>query len=202
MSAHWRNEGSGAVRAAQSQATGRPPRRVLLRRGLAAAITLLGPVVARPALAARMQGPARLAFYNTHTAERIDVVYRDANGYVPDALAAIAQVLRDHRNDTVKAIDPELLEQLHRIGTTLGAAQPFHVISGYRSPETNSRLAAASGGVARHSLHLEGRAIDIRVPGRPLADLHRVALELRAGGVGRYVASDFIHIDTGRVRTW
>lgn len=175
---------------------------MLLRQGVAAAMVLLHPALARPAPAAGAAGPARLAFYNTHTDERLDVVYREADGYVPAALAAIARVLRDHRNDAVMPIDPRLLEQLSRIGTMLDTTEPFHVISGYRSPETNARLAAAGDGVARHSLHLEGRAIDIRLPGRPLAELHRAALTLRAGGVGRYSASNFVHIDTGRVRAW
>ena len=202
MSAHLRNESSGGVFAATSGAGGRPPRRVLLRRGVAAAMVLLSPALARPAFAARAEAPARLAFYNTHTSERLDLVYRDAGGYDPDALSAIARLLRDHRNDAMKPIDPALLDQLHQLGTVLEAKQPFHVISGYRSPETNAKLAAASGGVAKHSLHLEARAIDIRLPGRPLRDVHRAALALRAGGVGFYAASDFVHVDTGRVRAW
>ncbi len=201
MSAHLSNQSSGTL-AAADEGLSRPKRRVLLRQGLAAALVLAAPGIARAALALRSGEPAELSFYNTHTSERLELVYRDTNGYLPDAMAAVAHILRDHRNDEIKPIDPALLEQLHRIGAVLGTAQPFHVISGYRSPETNAKLAAASNGVARHSMHLEGRAIDIRLPDRPLAQLHRAALALRAGGVGAYPSSDFVHIDTGRVRTW
>ena len=201
MSAHLSNQAGGNLAAVDAGLI-RPKRRVLLRQSLAAALALASPGLAQAALALRSGEPAEIAFYNTHTSERLAVVYRDASGYLPDALAEVAHVLRDHRNDQVKAIDPALLDQLHRIGAALGTAQPFHVISGYRSPATNARLAAASGGVARHSMHLEGRAIDIRLPDRPLAQLHRAALALRAGGVGAYPSSGFVHIDTGRVRTW
>lgn len=201
MSAHLSNRSSGILTPADT-GPGRPKRRELLRQGLAAALVLASPGIVCAAQAPRSGEPAELSFYNTHTSERLELVYRDANGYLPDAMAAVAHLLRDHRNDEIKPIDPALLDQLHRIGAALGTAQPFHVISGYRSPETNARLAAASNGVARHSMHLEGRAIDIRLPGRPLAQLHRAALALRAGGVGAYPSSDFVHLDTGRVRTW
>ena len=212
MSADERIRSSGKLVATQEDVIV-PKRRELLRHGLAAAVVLAGPglaraaqpgglALARPAQTAVMAEPAELSFYNTHTGERLAVVYRDASGYLPDAMAAVAHVLRDHRNDQVKAIDPALLDQLQRISAALGTDEPFHVISGYRSPETNAKLAAASNGVARHSMHLEGRAIDIRLPDRPLAQLHRAALALRAGGVGAYPSSNFVHIDTGRVRTW
>ena len=201
MSFYFGNQAGGAL-AAPEEGPSRPKRRVLLRQGLAAALVLASPGIARAALALRSGEPAEISFYNTHTSERLEVVYRDANGYLPDAMAAVSHILRDHRNDEIKPIDPALLDQLHRIGAVLGTDQPFHVISGYRSPETNAKLAAASNGVARHSMHLEGRAIDIRLPGKPLTQLHRAALALHAGGVGAYPSSDFVHIDTGRVRTW
>jgi len=201
VSFHFGNQAGGALTAPE-EGPSRPKRRVLLRQGLAAAMLLVSPGIVRAALAPRAGEPAQLAFYNTHTSERLELVYRDESGYLPDALAEVAHLLRDHRNNEVKPIDPALLDQLHRIGAVLGSDQTFHVISGYRSPETNAKLAAASNGVARHSMHLEGRAIDIRLPGQPLTQLHRAALALHAGGVGAYPSSDFVHIDTGRVRTW
>ena len=126
----------------------------------------------------------------------------DGGRRVADAKAAVDRVLRDHRSGDVHPIDDGVLDQLLALRATLGLAQPFHVISGYRSPSTNAKLAAASGGVARDSLHTQGRAIDIRVPGLDLRHLHRAALQLGAGGVGFYTKSDFVHVDTGRVRRW
>lgn len=148
------------------------------------------------------RGTAKLALVNTHTGERIDLVYRESGAYVPQALAEIDRVLRDHRTNQIAPIDPALLDLVHRLGGLLDARQPFHVISGYRSPVTNARLATAGSGVARTSLHLAGRAIDLRLPGRPLEDLRAAALQLGRGGVGYYPRSDFVHVDTGRVRAW
>ncbi len=146
---------------------------------------------------------ARLAFVNTHTGEKLDVVYREGAQYLSDAIAEIDRVLRDHRSGEVFPIDRALLDQLDRLGALLGTGgRPFHVISGYRSPATNATLAARSGAVATRSLHMSGRAIDIRMPGASLATVHRAALSMGAGGVGFYPRSDFVHLDTGRVRTW
>lgn len=143
-----------------------------------------------------------LSLYNTHTGESVKAVYWAQGEYFQDALAEISFVLRDHRTDESKAIAPALLDLVHDLTRVLGGASPIHVISGYRSPATNSMLAARSGGVARHSLHLVGEAIDIRLPNRELKDLHRAALALRRGGVGYYPQSNFVHVDIGRVRTW
>jgi len=130
------------------------------------------------------------------------VVFRERGRHLPDALAAIDRLLRDHRTDQVAPIDPALLDTLAVLRARLQTSQSLHVISGYRSPVTNAMLAAAGDGVARHSLHLEGRAIDIRVPGRALDDVRRTAIALQSGGVGVYRRSDFVHVDTGRVRVW
>jgi len=111
-------------------------------------------------------------------------------------------VLRDHRTGAVAAIDIQLLDLLDHVKAALGTAQPFQVISGYRSPASNSLLASSSSGVARRSLHMEGKAIDIRIPGVPLADLRRAGLMLKGGGIGYYPGSNFVHLDVGRVRTW
>ena len=144
----------------------------------------------------------RLAFTNTHTGEHLDLVYQEGGRYLDDALAAIDHLLRDHRTGDVMPIDRALLDTLASLRRRLGTTEPFHVISGYRSPATNAKLAAASGGVARNSMHLQGRAIDIRVPDRSLELVHGAALAMNAGGVGYYRSSNFVHLDTGRVRSW
>ena len=144
----------------------------------------------------------RLSFHNLHTGENVDLPYWVQGGYVPESLAEINRVLRDYRTDQVAAIDTRLLDLLDRVKAELGTSQPFQVISGYRSPATNHMLAEHSSGVAKHSLHMEGKAIDIRIPGVELADLRKTGLALQGGGVGYYPASNFVHLDVGRVRTW
>jgi len=144
----------------------------------------------------------RLSFENLHTGERLDTVYWANGAYQPGALRAINVLLRDFRSGDVYPIDRHLLDLLVRLRTRLNSSAPIQVISGYRSPETNAMLASYSDGVAAGSLHMEGMAIDIRVPGRSLRSVHRVALDMASGGVGYYPHSDFVHVDTGRVRRW
>jgi uncharacterized protein YcbK (DUF882 family) len=155
------------------------------------------PPPARATVAAR-----RLAFVNTHTGETFSDAYWENGDYVGDAMAAINRVMRDHRSGESHAIDPRLLDQLHDLKGLVQASAPYQIISGYRSPATNAALHANSNGVATRSLHMQGRAIDIRVGGVDLSRLRDAALSMGAGGVGYYQASDFIHIDTGRVRRW
>jgi uncharacterized protein YcbK (DUF882 family) len=143
-----------------------------------------------------------LSFYNVHTGERLKTVYFEKGEYVPEALLEVNYFFRDFRANEVKPIDPRLLDLLHRIQSALDTSQPFDLISGYRSPATNALLASQSEGVARHSLHMYGMASDINVQGRSLVLLQAVALALRSGGVGYYPRSDFVHVDTGRVRRW
>jgi uncharacterized protein YcbK (DUF882 family) len=174
-------------------------RRTMLGIAVGGALTGL----AAPAAAAPTGRPARqLAFYNLHTGERLSATYWADGRYVAGELGAIDRLLRDFRTGDVHPIDPKLLDLLHALGGTLDTGAPFHVISGYRSPRTNAALNRASSGVAVGSLHTAGMAIDIRVPGRRLPDLRRAALALRRGGVGYYPKSDFVHVDTGRVRRW
>jgi uncharacterized protein YcbK (DUF882 family) len=154
-----------------------------------------------PALA-RFQAPRRLAFYHTHTSERLDVVYAENGDYVPGALAEINHLLRDFRTGDVHAIDPRLLDLLHAVLSRTGSRGRFEVISGYRSPHTNESLRNRSNGVAQNSLHLRGQAIDVRLTDVETARVRRAALDLASGGVGYYPASDFVHLDTGRVRAW
>jgi uncharacterized protein YcbK (DUF882 family) len=152
---------------------------------------------AGPVLQAR-----RLAFDNLHTGEKLDVAYWENGAYVPGALAAVNHVLRDHRNNEVHYIHPDLLDLLTALSHRLDAGPRFEVISGYRSPATNAMLHAESSEVAKSSLHTQGMAIDIRMAGLNLAYLHNAALSLDLGGVGYYPESDFVHVDVGRVRRW
>lgn len=144
----------------------------------------------------------RLDMLNLHTGERAKVTYWEKGRYLPDALQSIDKVLRDHRSGEQHQIDPKLLDLMEYLRYCMGCTQPFHIISGYRSPATNAMLAANSSGVATHSLHMQGKAIDIRLPGVPLATLRKAAISLNAGGVGYYPKSDFIHLDTGAPRSW
>lgn len=159
---------------------------------------LAGPALALP----RSGGPRKLKLLNLHTGERVQATYWDGRSYQFEALQEIDYVLRDHRNGEIKAMDRRLLDLLAMLHRRLGSAAAYHVISGYRSPATNARLAARSNGVAKHSLHMRGMAIDIRLPDCELADLRGAALTLKAGGVGYYPKSDFVHVDVGRVRHW
>ncbi|MBX3611909.1 MAG: DUF882 domain-containing protein [Hydrogenophaga sp.] len=177
-----------------------PSRRHFLRTGLSA-------VAAAPALALPQRAwaaPVReLAFDHLHTHEQIDIVYARGSDYLPDALGQLNHFLRDHYSGDVGRIDPGLHDLLHAVRRELGTERAFQVISGYRSPATNAQLKATrGGGVATHSLHMEGRAIDVRLPGVALSDLRDAALSLKAGGVGYYPHEQFVHIDTGRVRRW
>ena len=143
-----------------------------------------------------------LKFYNLHTGESLKTTYWENGSYIPGELDRVNYILRDFRANEVKPIDPALLDLLTRIQHRLSTNEPFQVISGYRSPVTNAMLHANSEGVAVHSLHLDGKAIDICVPGRNLAQLRGAALAQQSGGVGYYPKSNFIHVDTGRVRFW
>ena len=144
-----------------------------------------------------------LSFFNTHTGESAAVAYCHRGCLVPKSLEEINHILRDTRTGETKDIDVGLLDLLNILARTVPTSEPFHVISGYRSPSTNDYLRrTGGGGVAANSLHLVGKAIDIRVPGVALRDLYRTAVGLHSGGVGIYPGSDFIHVDVGRVRTW
>lgn len=146
--------------------------------------------------------PKRLALVNLHTAERLDIEYFRDNAYVSDALAAIETLLRDFRSGEKHSVDPKLLDYLVDVASHFGVPAAYSVISGYRSPGSNERLRARSSGVSQHSLHMQGRAIDVRMSGVDCADLAAQALELKRGGVGYYRASNFVHLDTGGIRSW
>lgn len=157
---------------------------------------LLAPRASRAALR-----PRALAFSQLHTGERLEVVYAEQGHYLPEALEHLDHLLRDHRTGEVHPIDPALFDLLYDVREATGGGV-FEVISGYRSPATNQMLRAHSGGIAQNSLHLQGKAIDVRLRRVETRLLRRAALALRRGGVGYYPGPDFVHLDTGRVRFW
>jgi uncharacterized protein YcbK (DUF882 family) len=173
-----------------------PTRRTVLRWGALTGAAVLG------APAARAASCRSLSLYAINTSERLRVDYCIDGRYQPDALRAIARLMRDHRADAVHAIDPALLDALSALARTLGTTQPLHVVSGYRTRETNEQKRRHQRGVAAASYHLSGRAVDLFVPGRSLAGVRHVALAMRAGGVGYYPRSGFVHVDTGPLRSW
>jgi uncharacterized protein YcbK (DUF882 family) len=174
------------------------------RKFLQAAALGVGCLAATPALAKLTTRKERyVSFYNQHTGETVRAVYwAPYEGYIRESIAEISYTMRDHRTNEVKAIDPKLLDQMYILQSTLRPRQPVHVISGYRSPATNAMLRLHNKRVAKSSLHMQGMAVDIRMKDRDVAQLYRAALSLEAGGVGYYPRSNFVHIDTGAVRTW
>lgn len=143
-----------------------------------------------------------IALQNPHTGDRLRLTYFERGLYIEDALQEIDYVLRDYHTGDIHPIDPALLDQLYELKLRLGVSRPFNIISGYRSPETNANLRRHSDGVARNSLHMQGRAVDIRLDGMSARTIRDAALSMERGGVGYYSASNFVHIDTGDVRTW
>lgn len=143
-----------------------------------------------------------LSLQNPHTGDKLRLTYFERGLYIEDALEEIDYVLRDYHTGAVHPIDPTLLDQLYELKLRLGVSRPFNVISAYRSPETNANLRRHSDGVARNSLHMQGRAVDIRLDGMSARHIRDAALSMGRGGVGYYSASNFVHIDTGDVRTW
>jgi uncharacterized protein YcbK (DUF882 family) len=145
----------------------------------------------------------RLTLYNTHTAERIDIVYRRGEQYIPGALAKLDYFLRDHQTNEVRHFDPHLYDILSDLTASVGHPNgEIDIVCGYRTPSTNESLRAHTTGVAKNSLHIQAEAIDLRMPGIDTLKLRKAALALRRGGVGYYPHSDFIHVDAGRVRQW
>jgi uncharacterized protein YcbK (DUF882 family) len=182
-------------------------RRVLGMGGAMAGMAAVGGWVRaagahQPARSATGIPGKRISLKNLHTGEELESEFFRGGEYVGDSFAAIQVLLRDFRNDEQHPIDPKLMDYLFDVAQRLGVDPVFSVISGYRSPQTNALLRERSSGVARHSMHLEGRAIDVRIAGVDCAHLAGRALDLSRGGVGYYRASDFVHLDTGAFRTW
>lgn len=179
-----------------------PSRRQFLRYSAGMAMAGTGASFNSLAFASSAKA-AKLSFDHTHTHEKLSLVYSVAGDHIDTALNRLNHFLRDHYSGAVGTMDPSLFDVLHRITLALNTQTSFQVISGYRSAKTNDKLRTTrGGGVAKRSLHMDGKAIDIRLPGVPLAELRDAALSLKAGGVGFYPRDQFIHIDTGRVRSW
>jgi uncharacterized protein YcbK (DUF882 family) len=176
-----------------------PSRRGFLGAAVCAAAGVLLP---KGALAAQPLSPRVLRFDHLHTGEKLAIEYWKGGAYEPEGLGAINHLMRDFRTGDVHPIDPSLLDLLHDLADGTGTRKPFEIISAYRSPKTNATLHSHSDGVASKSLHLKGKAIDIRLADVPLKELRRAALSSRRGGVGYYPESNFIHVDTGRLRVW
>lgn len=149
-------------------------------------------------------GPSHrmLAFEHTHTGDKLRLTYFERGNYVEDALQEINYLLRDYHTDDIHPIDTALLDQLYDLKQALGINKPFHIVSGYRSPFTNAQLRRHSHGVAEHSFHMQGRAIDIRLEGVSARTIKEAALAMAKGGVGYYPHNNFVHLDTGDFRTW
>ena len=183
-------------------------RRKFLRvgAGVAAASALLNPVDVLAHYGnmanAALEPVRQLSMINLNTRERLSVDYWAQGRYVVDALRRINHLLRDHHDGSIHWIDPRLVDVMYGVFRMTGGCGPIEVVCGYRSPRTNARMHARHRGVAGHSMHIQGKAVDIRMPGCGLEMLHRAALALRAGGVGFYPASNFGHVDPGPVRTW
>lgn len=180
----------------------RPLRRQRLSAGGWAAISILLVVSAAKAAASTVPAAREIALYHTHTGERLSVVYAWGDRYDAAALARINRFLRDFRTGDVADIDPATLDIIHELKRRAGYRGDVHIVSAYRSSATNEMLRRSGSGVARNSQHLEGKAIDLRFPGIETARLRDLARSLKRGGVGYYRDSDFIHVDSGRVRYW
>lgn len=179
-------------------------RRQFLRQGLmiASAVALAPVAGAFASTRIAMPETRSLSLKNLHTGESVAVNYVENGQYVPGALAKLNQVLRDHRTGDVHKIDPHLFDIMVGIQRKLGIEGQIEIISGYRSPASNAMLRGQSSGVAKKSLHMEGMAIDMRMPQARLACVRQAALDIKKGGVGYYPGSNFVHVDTGAVRQW
>lgn len=182
-------------------------RRGFLRRGgsvaLMASLGILLPGMARAeATPAAINAGRAVRLSNMHTGERFTGTYWANGRYLPDAFASIKSVMRDQRSNETYPIDPRLMDILFVLQNKLDNDTPFKVFSGYRSPASNAWLRNHGEGVAKNSLHMTGQAIDIALPGTNLKQLHQMALNIHSGGVGYYPQTGFVHVDTGRVRTW
>lgn len=177
-------------------------RRRLLKAGGALAGAAASGWISRAFAASSAEAARSLTLKNLHTGEVFEEVYRRGGEYVPGTLERLEAFLRDYRTGEQHPIDPQLLDTLYEVAQRARVAPQFSVISGYRSPRTNAMLHERSNGVASHSLHMEGRAIDVRLARVDCADLAAVAMDMQRGGVGYYRQSDFVHLDTGRFRTW
>ena len=177
-------------------------RRRFLKMGAQAVVTAMFPASVMASIHRTFFPKRRLSFYNTHTDERLDVCYYSNGRYHPKALKNIDYILRDHYSNKIIPIHKDLIDLLHAISMAIGEVPRFHIISGYRTLETNTMLRRISQAVAKNSLHMKGKAVDIRIPRCDTKRLNNICRRMSAGGVGYYPESDFVHVDTGDVRFW
>ncbi len=177
-------------------------RRKVLSMGLITMASSIIPSKAISAVEEILVQERMLCFYNLYTKETLEAVYWKDGNYVQEGTAKLSHILRDIRTGKVKNIDRNLLDLLFALQQKLGNNEPFHIISGYRTPRSNALLSEKKNGVAKQSLHMYGKAVDIRIPGHKLRDVRRAAMKLKGGGVGYYPRSNFIHVDTGNIRYW
>ncbi len=178
-------------------------RREILKMGLCGLLGSIVPVIGSGSSAYASSGKEwRASMRNAHTGERFDGVYRVGDEYLPEAFAEINYLLRDFRTREMFPMDPRVIDIISLLQRKTGRAHHMEVLSGYRSPRTNAMLNNAGSGVARNSYHMYGQAVDILMPGFRSRKLRQIALDLRAGGVGYYPKSDFVHVDTGKIRSW
>lgn len=177
-------------------------RRHILKIGAQMALCNIFPVSAMASIDRLLMPERNLFLFNTHTGEKLDVCYYSQGRYQPEALENINYIFRDYRTEEIKPVRKELLNLLYSISKKLDRTTWFHIISGYRSPETNDMLRKKSKSVAKNSLHIQGEAADIRIPDYDTRWLRKVCMKLKAGGVGYYRKSDFVHVDIGPVRYW
>ncbi|WP_197723362.1 DUF882 domain-containing protein [Thiomicrorhabdus aquaedulcis] len=179
-------------------------RRAFLKLGMGSVAAIAGIAPAAVFAKSSHEEFRNLSFYNTHTGETLSTTYWEQGVYHKSAINEFNQLLRDHRTGESHPIDIKLFDLLHAIRAQTGRKDAFNVISGYRSAKTNAMLngKSAASGVAKKSLHMQGKAIDINLPGFKLADLRTIAMHQQRGGVGFYPKSNFIHVDTGSVRHW
>ena len=175
-------------------------RRNFLIRSSAAALAVTFPTISQSAT--KQSSEKTLAFLNLHTNETLTCCYWNNGQHDGNALAEINYILRDHRSGEVAPIDTQLLDMLHKLQQLTDSNSPFHIISGYRSAKTNEKLRRTTKGVAKRSLHMQGKAIDVSLPDVKLATFRDAAISLNVGGVGYYTKSGFLHLDTGRPRNW
>lgn len=177
-------------------------RRLFLKLGLLTAASGLFPLKSIAAVGELFSEERRLDIFNLHTKEYLQAVYWKDGKYIPDALFSINYIFRDHYCGAVKPIDKKLLDLLFSLQTRLGSDEPFYLISGYRTRKTNAFLKKQKRRVSKNSLHIYGKAADIRMPNTKLKLVRRAAYELKTGGVGYYPRANFLHIDVGKVRYW
>jgi uncharacterized protein YcbK (DUF882 family) len=177
-------------------------RRRFLGLSATAAATILFPVPGIASPCGPLSSRRSLSLFEIRTGERLETTYFEGGRYMPQALAEIDFILRDHYTGEIKTMDTRLLDLLYAVSVKLKPNSPFHIISGYRSRSTNDMLRRRSKRVAKKSLHMYGKAVDIRLPGCKTSRLRRVAIALKGGGVGYYRGSNFVHVDTGEIRYW